>query len=247
MQNATTIVLSRLVAQQRSLDVTAGNLANANTPGFKAERMLFADFLDRQHQVDAPQGGATLDYTQDRATYRNQDEGAITHTANPLDLAIGGDGFFTVMTAQGPRLTRAGRFSLQPNGTIGDVDGNALLDTTGQPMRISPADTRLQVAGDGTLSSENGMIGKLAIVQPASVNQMQAEGGRLFTTTSPTTPVASPHLVQGALEESNVQPIEETTKMMTDLREFQFVTQFVQAESDRQQSAIDKLTQQSKS
>ncbi|MEJ1977639.1 MAG: flagellar hook-basal body complex protein [Acetobacteraceae bacterium] len=244
MQNATTIALSRLVAQQRSLDVTAANLANSSTPGFKAERMLFADFLDRQKQVDAPRGGGTLDYTQDRATYRNQEEGAITHTANPLDLAVGGNGFFTVMTAQGPRITRAGRFSLQPNGTIGDVDGNALLDTSGQPVRVSPADTTLQVAGDGTLSSENGMLGKIGVVQPNNPNTLQAQGGRLFNASSATTVVASPHIVQGALEESNVQPIEETTKMMSDLREFQFVTQFVQAESDRQQSAIDKLTQQ---
>jgi flagellar basal-body rod protein FlgF len=247
MQNATTIALSRLVAQQRSLDVTAANLANSGTPGFKAERMLFADYIDRQQRVDTPQGGATMDYTQDRATYRNQQQGAITHTANPLDLAIGGDGFFTVMTQQGPRLTRAGRFSLQPNGTIGDIDGNALLDTTGQPVRLSPADTDLQVAGDGTLSSQNGMIGKIGVVQPADVNSLDAQGGRLFNTASPTTAVAGPHLVQGALEESNVQPIEETTKMMSDLREFQFVTQFVQAESDRQQSAIDKLTQQKSS
>ena len=74
---------------------------------------------------------------------------------------------------------------------------------------------------------------------------MQAEGNRLFVPNDgiTTSTVAAPHVVQGALEESNVQAVVETTQMMNQMREFQFVSQFVQAESDRQQSAIDKLTQ----
>ena len=58
---------------------------------------------------------------------------------------------------------------------------------------------------------------------------------------SPTSPVAPPGIVQGAVEQSNVQPVMEVTRMMNDVRQFEFVTQFVQAESDRQQSMIDKL------
>ncbi len=243
MQNSTSVALSRLIAQQRAMDVTANNLANANTPGFKADRTLFADWLDRQSGVDPVRGGRTLSFTQDRATYREQQEGALSHTANPLDLAITGDGFFTVQSKAGPMLTRAGRFNLQPNGTVSDVDGNALLDTAGQPIKVSTADTSLSVAGDGTLSSENGRLGKIGIVKPADPNKIQTQGDHLLTTSSATSPVAQPQIVGGALEDSNVQPIAETTRMMNELREFQFVTQFVQGESERQQSAIDKLTQ----
>ena len=242
MQNSTTVALSRLVAQQRSIDVTATNLANANTPGFKTERTLFADWLSRQSQADAPRGSGTVAYTQDRATYREQTPGALAHTANPLDIAISGAGFFTVQTKAGPMLTRAGRFDLQADGTIADADGDALLDTAGQPLRTSPADTALHVAGDGTLSSENGRLGKVGVVVPDDINQMQAQGSRLFSAGSATTAVARPQLTAGALEESNVQPVEETTRMMTQMREFQFGSQFVQGESDRQQAAIDKLT-----
>jgi flagellar basal-body rod protein FlgF len=245
MQTATDIALSRLVAQQRAMDVTATNLANLGTPGFKAERTLFADWLSRQTGTDSPPGGKTVAYTQDRATYRSQTEGALTHTSNPFDLAITGAGFFTLQTKQGPRLTRAGRFELQPDGTVGDIEGNALLDNTGQPIQLSPADTDIQVAGDGTISSQNGQLGKIGIVQPSDVNRMQAEGNRMFNPDAgvTTAAVAAPHIVQGALEESNVQAVQETTAMMNQLREFQFVTQFVQAESERQQTAIDKLTQ----
>jgi flagellar basal-body rod protein FlgF len=244
MQTATDIALSRLVAQQRAMDVTATNLANMGTPGFKAERTLFADWLSRQTGTNTPLGGKIVSYTQDRATYRSQMEGALTHTANPLDLAITGDGFFTLQTKQGPRLTRSGRFGLQPDGTVGDVEGNALLDNAGQPIQLSPADTDIQVAGDGTISSQNGQLGRVGIVQPSDFNRLQAEGNRLFNADAVTTsPVVAPHIVQGALEESNVQAVQETTAMMNQLREFQFVSQFVQAESERQQTAIDKLTQ----
>ena len=241
MELATYVALSRLDAQSRAMDVTAGNIANASTPGFKTERTLFSDWLGRQKDAAPPPGGGSVAYVQDRATWRDGAQGAIQHTGNPLDLAIGGEGWFTVDTPRGPRLTRAGRFSLGADGTIEDLDGNALLDANGQKVQISPRDTRLQVAGDGTLSSENGQIARIGVVVPADPNRMQAEGARLMRADTPTSAVAAPHVVQGAVEGSNVQPVLETTRMMNQLREFQFTTQFVQAESDRQQAMIDKI------
>jgi flagellar basal-body rod protein FlgF len=241
MDNTTTIALSRLMAQQRALDVAADNMANANTPGYKEERVQFSDWISRQNGTDTARLERSFAYVQDRATYRDQRDGTLTMTANPLDLAISGNGYFTVGTPGGPRLTRAGRFQLQPSGTIADNDGNRLLDTNGQPIQLSPADTQISVAADGTISSENGQIGKIGIVQPADLNQMQAEGSRLFSANSLTTPVASPKIVQGAVEDSNVQPIRELTAMMNELREFQFTTQFLQGESDLSTQAIQKL------
>jgi flagellar basal-body rod protein FlgF len=242
MDNPTTIALSRLVAQSRALDVTAGNLANAGTPGFRAERVLFSDWLAREPARAEPPGGQTLAFTQDRATYRDRQPGTLQHTGNPLDLAIGGaTGWFTVLPPQGPRLTRAGHFQLDATGRIVDEQGEPLLDVSGQPLQTTPTDTRLSVASDGTLSSENGQIGKIGVVQPADERRMTAEGGRLLASASPTAPVASPKLVQGAVEDSNVQPIVELNRMMNDLREFQFTTQFIQGESDRQSGAIEKI------
>lgn len=247
MENPTTIALSRLVAQSRAMDVTANNLANAGTPGYKAERMVFADWLVREPNlpnVDSlPPGGRVLAYTQDRATYRETEIGAFTATANPLDLAIGSGGYFTVMTAAGPRLTRAGHFERAEDGKIVDGAGNPLLDVNGKPIALAEADTQIGVASNGVISSENGQIGQIGVVAPQDVNRMRAEGARLYASDSPTKPVVDPQITQGAVEESNVQPIREVVAMMTTLREFQFTSQFVQAEGDRQQSAIDKITQ----
>ncbi len=242
MDNTINIALSRLATQQKAMDMVAGNLANTSTPGFRAERMVFADWLNSQPNSALPAGDRKLAFTQVRATYHDQSEGSISTTSNPLDLALSGGGFFTVQTANGTRLTRAGRFSLQADGGITDESGNPLLDTNGAPMKISPADTQLTVKSDGSLSSENGPLGQIAVVTPNDPNRITAEGGRLFRADVPTSPVTQPKVIQGALEESNVQPITEVTRMMTTERDFQFVSQFVEAEGQRKQTAIDKLT-----
>jgi len=244
MDIVSSVAASRIVAQQRVMDVIADNIANANTAGFKAERVQFSDWLVRRQGSDAPQGDRTIAYTQDRATWREQQAGTLTHTGNPFDLGLTSDGYFTVSTSRGPRLTRDGRFGLMPNGTIADAAGDAVLDSNGRPIVLSTTDTQITIAGDGTVSSENGQLAKIGIVQPTDPMQLSAEGSTLFRSGSSTTATASPGLVQGSIEDSNVQPLLEMTRMIDGLRQFQFVSQFIQAEGDRQQSAIDKLLSQ---
>ncbi len=245
MQTITDIALSRLIAQQRALDVTADNIANASTPGFKAQRVLFSDWLSPQHGSALPGGERTFAYAQDRATYRDYSPGALMQTGNPLDMAIDGIGFFTVRTPNGVKLTRAGSFGLMPDGTIADVNGNALLGTNGLPLQIAAGDTGISIAGDGSIATSSGPIGQIAVVTAKDPNTLQAEGGRLFNSGSGTTPTASPSLIQGTVESSNVQPVLELTRMMNQLREFQFTAELVQSENDRVQGAIDKITKSS--
>lgn len=241
MDISTSVAASRLIAQQRAVDIAAGNMANANTPGYKSEHLLFSDWLSRQTGADTPPGGKTIAYTQDRASWRDVQPGTISHTGNPFDLALAGDGYFTVSTPRGPRLTRDGRFGLMPDGALADGNGNGVLDSNGRPIQLSPADTRITIAGDGTISSENGQLGKVGVVTVADPMQLTAEGNTQFLAGGATAAAISPGIVQGAVEDSNVQPVLEMTRMMTTLREFQFVSQYVQAEADRQQSSIDKL------
>ncbi len=131
-----------------------------------------------------------------------------------------------------------------PSGTVADSAGNALLDTNGRPVLLSSTDTQITIAGDGTVSSENGQLGKIGVVRMTDPMRATAEGNTLFRADAPTAAVASPGLIQGAIEDSNVQPVLETTRMMNNLRQFEFMSQFIQAENDRQQSAIDKLLPQ---
>ena len=242
MDNISTIALSRMTAQQRALEVIAGNLANADTPGYRAERVQFGDWLVHESDTTAPEGARTITLPQDRATWREQQPGALSHTGNPLDLALGEQGYFTVATPSGPRLTRAGRFSVNASGTIVDSAGNSLLDNQGAPITLPATDTQIQVATDGTISTENGQVGRIGVVQPNDLMRLQAEGGHDLRAETDTTPVPTPQISQGMLEESNVQPMLETTRMIDLQRQFEFTAQLLQSESDRQQSTIDKLT-----
>jgi flagellar basal-body rod protein FlgF len=243
MQNTTNVALSRLTAQQRALDVTAANIANANTPGYRAERLVFSDFLVRARGRDVPPGAETITFTQDRASWRDQQAGPITHTANTFDIALVGDGYFQVETPRGPRLTRAGHFELSANGNVVNSDGHALLDANGQKLQIATTDTEISISADGAISSENGRIGRIGVVQPADPYRLKPEGGRLFAAEGQVDAVEKPKMIQGAIEQSNVAPVVELTRMMRELREFEFTSKMVQSEAERQQTAIDKLTQ----
>jgi flagellar basal-body rod protein FlgF len=246
MDIVTSLATSRLIAQQRAMDVTANNLANANTPGYRTTRVLFSDWIDRAalRGANVPAGDRTVVYTQDRATWRETQPGTLTHTSNPLDLAITGPGYFTVSTPNGPRLTRDGRFGRLPDGTLADSNGNAVLDSGGQPILLGASDTRISVTADGSVSSENGSLGRIGVVEPADPMRLSAEGATTFVADTATAPSANPAIVQGSVEESNVQPVMEITRMIDNTRQFQLITQFVQAEADRQQSVIDKVLPQ---
>src|SRR5258708_18402318 len=100
MQAATYIALSSQMALHRQLDVVANNIANGSTPAFKAERVLFAEFLDK----GAP--GKPLSFVQDFGTARDNRQGAIARTGNPLDLALQADGYLKVDSPLGTRYTR---------------------------------------------------------------------------------------------------------------------------------------------
>lgn len=245
MENPGYIALSRLIAQQRALDVRASNIANANTPGFKAESVVFSDYLLQQTGVKTPPGGGTIQMVQDRATYRDLNEGQLQKTGNPLDLALQGDGFFVVSTPAGNRYTRAGRFTISQQGQIVDLAGNALVGSDGRPVSVPPDAGPLTVDGDGAISSDGEPIGKFRVVQFDDKQSLRAEGNSLYATDQPARTVEQPEIVQGSLESANVQSIVEVTRMMGEMREFEFASQFVDAEAQREQAAIDRIGRKS--
>lgn len=238
------IVLSRLVAAQRMTAVTANNIANAETPGFRAHRPLFGTLLEEQRGAEAPRGGRQLAFAQDRATWRDGAPAPVARTGNPLDLAITDqDGFFAVETPRGERFTRAGRFTLDGEGQVVDPEGNAVLTTDGRPLRLDPNASRIEIRGDGSVSTENGPAGQLRIVRFADAQKLSPEGDRNFAAPGDMQPepVERPGIVQGAMEGSNVRPVLEFTRMTDDLRHFQFVAQMAEREGERLSTAVDRI------
>ncbi|MFC4169513.1 flagellar basal-body rod protein FlgF [Teichococcus aestuarii] len=236
------IVLSRLAAQRRATDALAANVANADTPAFKASQTVFATQLAGRDGAGAL-GGRPVAFAQDRATWRDFSPGPLQTTGNPLDLALTGEGFFAVQTPDGERYTRAGRFALSPEGGVVDAAGHAVLDAEGAPLLIPQGAARIEIAGDGTLATEAGPVGRLRVVNFANPQLLQAEGDRLYVAPPEAAPqpVERAAVVQGAVEGSNVRPVLELTRLTAELREFQFAAQFAEKEGERVQSAVERI------
>jgi len=240
MENAQLISLSRQVALQRQMDVVANNLANINTTGFKAERMLFQQYLmpvaaDRDFAYpDQP-----LHYVEDWATVHDMSGGAIVQTGNPLDVALSGEGFLTVQTAAGERYTRAGSLQIDNTGTLVDLDGNPVL-ADGAPVQFDASDTDITISGDGTISTNNGGKGRLQIVEFASAEEATREGFNLWAGGTPQ-PATATRLVQGAIERSNVSGVGEMTEMIRVSRAYESLANLMDKQNDLRRSAIQKL------
>ena len=246
MENSGYIALSRMIAQQRALDVRATNIANTGTPGFKAVGVMFSDYLVHQRGVAAPPGGRQVQMVQDRATFRDFGPGQVSRTGNPLDVTLQGDGFFAVETPRGERYTRAGRFSLSTAGQVVDGGGNPVLGTDRRPINVPPESGAITVMGDGTVTTDTGQVGKFRVVQFDDQQALQAEGNSLFAAAQqPPREVATPAVAQGTIEGANIQAVVELTRMMAEMREFEFAAQFADTEAQRQQTAIDRILRKS--
>ena len=236
------ILLSRLTLQDRSTQVLAHNMANADTPGFRALRPVFNEFVSNTRGFGSLRGDKSMSLPNDRATWRDMTPGTMQTTGNPLDLAISGDGYFALETARGERYTRAGRFSIGANGRLVDQEGNAVLDFRDRPIAFSAQDTQITVSADGFIRSENGTVAQLKVVRFGNPQKLVAEGDRLFDRKDEEAiREDKPNVLQGVLEGSNIKPVLELTRLTAEMREFQFATQFADREGERITNAVERI------
>ncbi len=243
MEQTTYVALSRMIALQRQTEMTAHNIANANTPGFKGSRKVFGDYLLTQHRVDQPTGARTIHFVQDRATHRDHAPAPHSRTGNSLDVALSSDGMLAFETPRGERFGRNGRLTLDPTGRLTSSEGYPVLSTTGQPIVVAPNESSIAIAADGTVSTPNGEVGKLRVVRFEEPQKLVAEGANLYRAEEGQDPeaVEAPGVMQGMVEEANIQPIVELTLLMAQQREFEFASQFVEREGERSTQVIERL------
>jgi flagellar basal-body rod protein FlgF len=236
MEAASYVALSSQMALTRQLDVVANNLANASTPAFKGERMIFAEFVSQKLP-----GNNSTSFVQDLGTSRDASQGPLTQTSNPLDLALQGDGYFKVQTPLGLRYTRNGRFQMDATGQIVTSQGYALLGSGDAPITVPTNARDIVVTHDGTVSTEQGATGQIEVLKFADERVLDPVAGGLFVTDATPTPSTGTMVRQGMIEDSNVQPIIEMTRMMKISQYFGFAKDFGDNESDRAKNAIDRL------
>jgi flagellar basal-body rod protein FlgF len=240
MENTAIIALSRQAVLRRQMDVVAHNIANMNTTAFKGEKMMNIPFAVRSRGGETIFGDR-LAFVRDIATVHDFTEGNFEHTGNTFDLAIHGDGFFVVETENGQRYTRNGHFRLDDTGQLVTQLGDPVQSEGGQPFFLSPEDTQITIARDGTLSTENGVLGRIQVMRFENPQQLEQESDALFSTQAVGEPVERPDIVQGMLEGSNVQGIIEMTNMITVHRSYNGVSKIIEREDERMKRMIREL------
>jgi len=242
MENTSYVALSRQSALWRQMEIVANNMANVNTPAYKAEDIMFTDYLVKT-KSDTSSFGRKVSYTRDTGTARDTREGAMASTLAPLDLALHDAGYFVIDTPGGQRYTRDGHFQLDETGMLVNAAGYPVMQQNDRPLILAPNESQVSVAGDGTVSTENGVIGKIRVVTFANEQTLKKVGASTFLSDDEPTEVTRPQIVQGMLEQSNVQPVIEITRMMSILRNYEGVQKMIESENERQLKAIGILSQ----
>ncbi len=238
-------------ALETKLDVIANNMANINTTGFKKDRANFEDLFYRQYRMpgaldaDGNRTSTGIEVglgTRVSSTQTNHGQGAMQITNNPLDLAIEGEGFFKVTTGNGSFYSRAGNFGINANGQL--VLGSATQGWVLDPQVTVPQDAvEVVVASNGEVSYRTSdqttltTAGQLTLTTFVNPDGLLKLGDNLFQETdasgapqddNPGNPGIG-YLRQGALEASNVEPVQELIDLITTQRAFELNSQVVQA------------------
>jgi flagellar basal-body rod protein FlgF/flagellar basal-body rod protein FlgG len=209
-----------LLARTQALDTAANNLANAGTTGFRAQRDYFSGVLaggidqdpDTASQVGQSVngfgvlGGNTLDLGQ----------GELQATGNPLDLALEGQGFFAIQTANGIRYTRDGAFSRSSTGVLQTSQGEPVLDANQKSITIPTGE--IHISPDGTISVSNAdgsaIVGKVGTFDFANKSDLTAEGANRFSANGAKPLAANALVAEGSLEGANQDSVHGTMQLV---------------------------------
>ena len=247
-----------MVNEQRRLDVISNNMANADTTGFKKEKVTSQSFDDeltiRVHDNNVSPalkrriGNMNLG-VKIGETYHDFSQGSLRETGNTYDLALSGDGFFTIQTTnkQGEtttRYTRDGSFTVTTEGFLVTKDGDFVLDTEGNRIQVEGAQTASNVSFDekGNLSVDGRAVAQLNIVRFQNPQALLLYGENMYEPTAAAGMEASTATVrQGYLEMSNTNVIQEMVDMITITRAYEAGQKMIQTVDNTLQKTVNEI------
>lgn len=235
MENTGYTSLSRQTGLVREMSVLANNIANASTAGFRQEGMVFSEFIRRTGD------GPSLSMATARIQTNSLKQGTLTQTGGAFDVAIEGEGFFQIETPEGNMLSRAGSFTPNADGDLVTQDGYRVLDAGGAPIFVPTGAGDLAIAPDGTISTNGSPVGQIGVFIPAEGDRLSRRDGVMFRTESPPEPALNARVLQGFIEDSNVDPISQMTRMIEVQRAYEMGQSFLDAENERVRNALQTL------
>ena len=195
-----------LDARMQNIEIVANNLANVNTPGYKRE-LPFSEVMDKYGNVQVQQA----------SDFRT---GELAQTANPLDLAVSGNGYFVVQNDNSLQFTRNGKFSISSDGFLVNQQGYRVIGKKGEiniDKLQSEEPGEITVSNSGEIKLGDQTIDNLLIVNPDNAQESRRTSGENFilgANSFTSTPESEYQIKQGYYEESNVNPVKEMQDMI---------------------------------
>lgn len=217
MQNGLYVALSSQIALERRLNTIADNVANAGTVGFRATQVKFED-------VVSGLGGNSISFVSTGGTYLSEAKGGFRNTGNQLDFAIRGDAWFGIETPDGPVMTRDGRFTMLQNGQIVTVEGYPVLDAAGTALQVDAAGGAPVVSADGFMRQNGEQVGAIGLFSFEPGPDFRRYGNSGVVPVGDPEPLldrADAGVIQGFVEDSNVNPVLEMSRLIMVQRAFE--------------------------
>ncbi len=240
MQNPIYVGVSGQISLTRRMETIAQNMANINTPGFRAEAMKF----DTLVSPVARDNSETINFSSAGKSYIATDRGPVTQTGNALDVAVNGDSYFSLQTPAGQVYTRDGRMMMTPDGGLVSVMGYPFLDNGGAPLQINPANGAPRISADGGIYQNNIQVGAIGLYQFQPNSTLRYGPNASVIPDKQPVPIqgdAANGVVQGFIENSNVNGVIEMTRLIEVTRAFERVESLLRQQEEMGSQAIRTL------
>jgi flagellar basal-body rod protein FlgF len=225
----------------------AHDVANVDTPGFKQILTSLTDFDNTSVYTQSLQNSSSSSVYLGElglgvmAAPESTDfsQGTLKSSDSTLDFAIEGEGFFQIQTADGVRYTRDGRFSKDASGQLITVDGNLVLSSSGQPIKLPEGDP--VVSTDGSIYVNGTASGKIGLAYFSDLTTLTRNDQNTFTSSATPATTGGGSILQSTLEQSNVDSAQLMTQMIEISRSYQAAQQMVQNQDELLSKSISTL------
>ncbi len=237
MESSLYVGLSRQLVLDHAMNLVANNVANANTAGYRAQNPMFQEYVSKEKYDKS-----ALSMVYDMGQYDSTQAGTIQFTGNTYDVALNGPGFIGVKTPSGDtQYTRAGNLTVNSNGELVTSSGYKVAGPGGDGITIPSTAKEVKMTDQGEVAADGNVVGRIGVFEFDNLQDLRPEGNGLYSSQTPGRPATDTKLLQGSLEGSNVNAIQETTRMIEILRKYQSTMRMIQNEQERQVNAIQTL------
>ncbi len=244
MDALTSVAAAGMRARLEALDLVANNLANAATPGFKADWEVYSLYLGEDSRL-AALSGAGFEQAVAPVLERHRTDpkqGVLVESSNPGDLALSGEGYLLLESPDGLLLTRAGRIRVAPDGRLVSPEGHEFVTVEPRRIRADPA-RPVVVDKDGQVWQDGAPLGRLRVVE-ANLDSAARREGLYFLLDKSSAPSLKParaELHQGKVEASNVSPAGAGVRLIQVLRQFEALQKAVQLGGEMSRRAVEDV------